>query len=212
MSIPDDPPGKVCVGAIAGAFGVKGEVRLKSFCAEPEAIADYAPLTDLDGREYGVRLDRPVKGGFAARLTGVASREQAEALQGVRLYAPRGRLPSLPSDEFYHADLIGMAVADAGGRKLGRVRAVHDFGAGDMLEVAGPGLKNPVMLPFTRETVPIVDLTMKRLVADPPAGLFPDDGTEGDGTEGDGAENDGPDDDGSENGGSGKGGTGGASA
>lgn len=176
----DDPPGKVCVGAIAGAFGVKGEVRLKSFCADPEAIADYAPLTDAQGRDYAVTLDRPVKGGYAARLSGIRTREQAEALKGTRLFAPRERLPSLPSDEFYHADLIGMAVADAGGRKLGRVRAIHDFGAGDLLEVVAPGPGYPVMLPFTRETVPIVDLTMNRLVADPPVGLFPDDGREDD--------------------------------
>lgn len=185
MPASDDPIGKVCVGVIAGAFGVRGEVRLKSFCAEPEAIADYAPLTDAAGREYSVRIDRPIKGGFAARLGGVPTREAAEALKGARLYAPRHRLPTLPSDEFYHADLIGLPVADAGGRKLGRVRAVHDFGAGDMLEIAGPGLSQPVMLPFTRDTVPIVDLAAHRIVADPPEGLFPDDGAETDGTEAD---------------------------
>ncbi|SDX95722.1 16S rRNA processing protein RimM [Albimonas donghaensis] len=176
----DDPIGKVCVGVIAGAFGIRGEVRLKSFCAEPEAIADYAPLTDAAGREYSLVIDRPVKGGFAARLGGVPTREAAEALKGVRLFVPRDRLPSLPSDEFYHADLIGLPVADGGGRKLGQVRAVHDFGAGDMLEITGPGLSQPVMLPFTIDTVPIVDLAAHRIVADPPAGLFPDDGAEDD--------------------------------
>ncbi|MGM0583776.1 MAG: ribosome maturation factor RimM [Pseudomonadota bacterium] len=169
-----EPEGKVCVGAVAGAFGVRGEVRLKSFCAEPEAIEDYAPLTDPQGREYAVTLDRPLKGGYAARLSGVKTREQAEALKGVRLYAPRERLPSLPDDEFYHADLIGLTVADAGGRTLGRVRAVHDFGAGDLLEVADLGTGEPVMLPFTRETVPVVDLASGRIVADPPEGLFPE--------------------------------------
>lgn len=173
----EDPPGKVCVGAVAGAFGVKGEVRLKSFCAEPEAITDYQPLTDAKGREYGLVIDRPIKGGYAARLTGVKTREDAEAMRGVRLFAPRWKLPTLPSDEFYHADLIGMAVADAGGRKLGRVKAVHDFGAGDMLEITAPDGKS-ALLPFTREAVPIVDLAAARIVADPPEGIFPDDGRE----------------------------------
>jgi 16S rRNA processing protein RimM len=164
---------RICVGAIAGAFGVRGEVRLKSFCAEPAAIADYAPLSDEAGRRFDVRLTRPVKNGFAARLSGVATREEAEALRGVRLYAPRARLPALPDDEFYHADLVGLEVVDAGGAPVGRVRAVHDFGAGDMLEIVGPGLSQPVMLPFTREAAPTVDLAAGRIVADPPPGLLP---------------------------------------
>lgn len=171
----DDPIGKVCVGAIAGAFGVRGDVRLKSFCAEPEAIGDYAPLTDEAGREFGVKISRPIKGGFSARLGGVATREQAEALRGVRLYAPRSKLPSLPSDEFYHADLVGLPVFDGGGVELGKVRAVHDFGAGDMLEIVTPAHRQPVMLPFTRAAVPIVDLAAQRIVADPPPGVFPGD-------------------------------------
>lgn len=173
-----DPQDHVCVGAIAGAFGVRGEVRLKSFCADPEAVAEYGPLIDASGAVYEVRLDRPVKGGFAARLTGVATREQAEALKGARLYAPREALPSLPDDEYYHADLIGLDVVDPAGVPLGRVRAVHDFGAGDMLEVAAPTLKQPALLPFTREAVPTVDLSARRIVADPPEGVFPDDGAE----------------------------------
>lgn len=174
----DEPIGKVCVGAIAGAFGVRGDVRLKSFCAEPEAIGDYAPLTDEAGREYAVTIERPIKGGFSARLGGVRTREEAEALKGVRLYAPRWKLPSLPSDEFYHADLIGLPVFDGGGVRLGKVRAVHDFGAGDILEIVSPDIRQPVMLPFTRAAVPIVDLAAHRIVADPPPGVFPDDGAE----------------------------------
>ena len=165
----------VKVGAIAGAYGVRGEVRLKSFCAAPEAIADYAPLTTEDGaRQFDVTLLRPIKGGFAARLSGIATREQAEALRGTALFTPRARLPSLPDDEFYHADLIGLAVQDTGGRPLGRVKAVHDHGAGDLLEVVGPGLKDGVLVPFRREIVPTVDLSAGRIVVDPPAGLFPD--------------------------------------
>ena len=111
--------GLTCVGAIAGAFGVKGEVRLKSFCADPAAIAGYGPLVSEDGRSFDVRLLRPIQGAFAARLTGIATREEAEALKGTRLYAPRDRLPPLGDDEYYHADLIGLAVVDAGGAPLG---------------------------------------------------------------------------------------------
>lgn len=165
---------RVCVGAISGAFGVRGEVRLKSFCAQPEAIADYGPLSTEDGaRRFEVTLGPPVKGGFAARLSGVASREQAEALKGVRLYADRAALPDLPEDEFYHADLIGLEVVDTGGQVLGRVRAVYDHGAGDLLEIQVPGSSATVLLPFTAACVSTVDLAAGRLIADPPEGLFP---------------------------------------
>lgn len=164
MTGPDD---RICVGAIAGAFGVRGEVRLKSFTAEPRAIADYGPLTSEDGRHsFAVTLTHPVTGGFGARLSGVATRERAEALKGVTLWVARSALPSLPDDEFYHADLIGLAVFDPGGAPLGQVRAIHDHGAGDILEVAGP--QGVLLLPFTRAVVPTVDIAAGRLVADPP--------------------------------------------
>lgn len=162
-------PDRVCVGAIAGAFGVKGEVRLKSFCSTPEDIAAYAPLYTEDGsRSFGIRLTRPVTGGLGARLTGVATKEEADALKGVTLWADRDRLPSLPDDEFYHADLIGLTVLDTGGAVLGTVRAVHNHGAGDILEIFGPGRRQTLLLPFTKAVVPTVDLTAGRIVADPP--------------------------------------------
>lgn len=158
---------RVCVGAIAGAFGVRGEVRLKSFTSEPRAIADYGPLTTEDGaRSFAVTLTRPVTGGLGARLSGVGTREEAEALRGTTLWAARSALPSLPDDEFYHADLIGLAVYDPGGVLLGRVRAIHDHGAGDIIEVAGQG--PALLLPFTRAVVPTVDLAAGRIIADPP--------------------------------------------
>ena len=164
---------RVCVGAIAGAFGVKGEVRLKSFTSVPEDIARYAPLETEDGSmAFDIDLGRPIKNGLAVRLSGIATKEQADALKGVRLYVPRDRLPALPDDEFYHADLIGLPVFDTGGTELGRVKAVHDHGAGDLLEIHGPGLKSTVLLPFTREAVPTVDLEAGRIIADPPDGLF----------------------------------------
>ena len=170
---------KVCVGAIAGAFGVKGEVRLKSFCAEPDAIDSYNPLSSEDGtQQFKLKITRAVKNGFAARIEGVRFKDQADALRGVRLYADRSMLPDLPDDEYYHADLIGLTVLDTGGGELGRVKAVLNHGASDLLEITAPGLREPVLLPFTREAVPTVDITQGRIIADPPDGLFPDkDGT-----------------------------------
>ncbi|MEM9765004.1 MAG: ribosome maturation factor RimM [Pseudomonadota bacterium] len=165
MSGSDEPT--VCVGAIAGAFGVHGEVRLKSFCAVPEDIAAYGPARSEDGtQDFKIRITRPLKGGLAARLSGVATREAAEALKGTRLHVPRARLPRQPDDEFYHADLIGLRVQDTGGASLGRVHAIHDHGAGDVLEVRGQG--PTLLLPFTRWAVPTVDLTAGLLIADPP--------------------------------------------
>ncbi|MCG6901942.1 MAG: ribosome maturation factor RimM [Rhodobacter sp.] len=164
---------KICVGAIAGAFGVKGEVRLKSFCADPAAIAGYAPLTSEDGsRRFTLTLGQPISSGFAARIDGIATKEAADALRGVRLYAERSALPELPDDEFYHADLIGLTVLDTGGATLGRVRAVLNHGAGDILEIAAPGLPDAVLLPFTLDAVPTVDVAAGRIIADPPEGLF----------------------------------------
>lgn len=157
---------RVLVGAIAGAFGVKGEVRLKSFCAEPTDIARYSPLTDERGeRQFALKITRPVPNGFAARLTGIVTKEQADALRGTQLYAPRAALPSLPDDEFYYADLIGLQVLDTGGTVLGLVAAVHNHGAGDILEIKG---QKPLLLPFTKAAVPTVDLKTKRIIADPP--------------------------------------------
>ncbi len=159
---------RVCVGAIAGAFGVRGAVRLKSFCAEPEAIAGYGPLWTEDGaRSFTVTLDRPVAGGLAARLSGVETREAADALRGLRLYADRAALPATDEDEYYHADLIGLSVQDTGGAPLGRVAAVLNHGAGDILEIRRAGAE-PLLLPFTRAVVPTVDLAAGRIVADPP--------------------------------------------
>jgi len=164
---------RICVGAIAGAYGVNGEVRLKSFTAEPRDIATYTPLTNEDGGQtFTLEISRPIKGGFVARITGIATKEQADALKGLRLFANRDQLPNLPDDEFYHADLVGLLVVDTGGADLGRVKSVQNHGAGDLLEIHGPGLKDTVLLPFTRDAVPTVDLSAGRIVVDPPEGIF----------------------------------------
>ncbi|MDO9524893.1 MAG: ribosome maturation factor RimM [Gemmobacter sp.] len=165
-------PDRVCVGALAGSFGVKGEVRLKSFCADPTAIADYVPLWSEDGtRKFDVTLTGSVPNGLSARLTGIDTREQAEALKGLRLYADRSKLPALDDDEYYHADLIGLSVLDTGGTLIGTVQAVHNHGASDILEVMGPGMKDALLLPFTLAVVPTVDIAGGRIIADPPDGL-----------------------------------------
>lgn len=163
----------ICIGAIAGAFGVRGEVRIKSFCATPEDIEAYSPLQTEDGsKNFSLTLTRSVKNGFAARLGGVQTKEDADALKGVRLFAPRDQLPSLPDDEYYHADLIGLEVFDTGGTLLGRVKSVQNHGASDLLELHGSGLKGTVLLPFTLAAVPTVDIEKGRIIADPPDGLF----------------------------------------
>jgi 16S rRNA processing protein RimM len=164
---------KVCVGAIAGGFGVHGEVRLKSFTAQADDIAAYGALTTEDGAQsFDVTLTGQTSGALTARLSGVRTRDEAEHLRGTRLYVPRERLPDLPEDEFYHADLIGLSIHDSGGALLGRVRAVLNHGASDLLEIEVPGESRTVLLPFTRDAVPTVDLVAGRIVADPPEGIF----------------------------------------
>lgn len=162
---------RICVGAVAGSFGVAGEVRLKSFCAEPAAIASYGPLYTEDGsRSFTITLTRPVAGGLGARMSDVRTKEEAEALKGVSLYVDRARLPKLPEDEYYYSDLIGLEARDPGGVVLGQVTAVHNHGAGDLLEIGGPGRK-VVLVPFTLAVVPTVDLASGRVVVDLPEGL-----------------------------------------
>lgn len=162
---------RVIVGSFAGAFGVNGEVRLKSYCAEPSDIAQYTPLYTEDGRSFPVVvLTGQAANGFIARIEGVRSKEDADALRGQALYADRARLPHLPDDEYYHADLIGLSVHDTGGTLLGTVKNVLNHGAGDLLEVQVGG--ETILLPFTMAVVPTVDLSAGRIVADPPEGLF----------------------------------------
>ena len=165
-------PDRICVGAFAGSFGVSGEVRLKSFCANPEAIATYGPLFTEDGSQsFTVKLTRPVAGGLGARVSGIATKEQADALKGVSLFVDRSQLPNLPDEEYYHSDLIGLEARDTGGAVLGKVTAVYNHGAGDLLEISGAGRKQALIVPFTIAVVPTVDLAAGRIVVDPPEGL-----------------------------------------
>jgi 16S rRNA processing protein RimM len=158
-------PAMVCVGVILAAHGLRGDVKVKTYTADPAAIAAYGELTDAQGRLYRLTRARPVPGGVVAGMAGVDDRTRAEALRGTRLYVDRGRLPPPAEEEFYHADLMGMAVLDASGAEVGSVLAVHNFGAGDMLEVAlaGLGSADTAMVPFSREAVPHVDVAARRL-------------------------------------------------
>ena len=173
---------KVCVGAVIGAFGVRGEVRVKTFTARPEDLDAYGPVVTEDGRTLDLKVSRSLKGDLiAARIGGIDDRDAADALKGTRLYVDRAALPAPEPEEYYHADLIGLDVVDASDRLIGVVHAVHDFGAGDVLEILMPTMRQPVMLPFTHEIVPEVDLERRRIVVDVEAaslaaGPAPDDG------------------------------------
>jgi 16S rRNA processing protein RimM len=163
---------RICVGVITGAQGIKGAVRVKSFTAVPEDVAAYGPLADESGeRRLKLRVVGQAKGVVVATITGVEDRNAAEAMKGLRLYVERSALPAAGEEEYYHADLIGLEAVLRDGTGLGRVRAVHEYGAGDSIEVARPSGAT-VLVPFTRAAVPVVDLAAGRLVIDPPEGLF----------------------------------------
>jgi len=163
---------RVCVGVVTGAQGVRGAVRVKPFTARPEDVAGYGPVEDEEGRRsFTVRLVGRAKGVVIGRIAGIEDRDAAAALKGTRLYVARSALPPPEAEEYYHADLLGLAAVLRDGRPLGRVRAVHDFGAGDSLEIAREGAAS-VLVPFTRAAVPVVDIAGGRVVIDPPDGLI----------------------------------------
>jgi 16S rRNA processing protein RimM len=165
---------RVCMGVVGAPHGVRGAVRIKSFTDEPEAIARYGALEDETGeRQFTLQVVGSAKadGMVIAKLSGVTDRDRAATLRGLRLYAPRTALPATAEDEFYHADLIGLTAMLEDGTELGRVIAVHDFGAGDVLEIARD-IGAPVLVPFTRAAVPAVNLAGGKLVVAPPDGLL----------------------------------------
>ncbi len=171
-------PGKVCVGVITGTRGLKGDLRIKSFTDDPADVAAYGPVSDETGsRALRLRVTGEAKGQVIARAEGVEDRDAAEALKGAYLYVPRDALPAAGEDEYYQADLVGLTVvridAAEGDPPVGKVKAIFDFGAGDVLEVESPAGKT-VLLPFNREVVPEIDVTAGRLVVDPLDGLLDD--------------------------------------
>ena len=169
-SAPETAENRVCVGQFAGAHGVRGLVRIRSFTAEPMHVAGYGLVEDEAGtRNFRITAKSMAKGAVIAEVEGIADRDAAQLLAGTRLYVPRDRLPPIEEeDEFYQADLIGCAAFDRDGRELGTVHAVHDFGAGTLLEVRRKG-SEALLLPFTEDAVPAVDIAARRIVVDPPA-------------------------------------------
>ena len=166
---------RICVGRIGAPHGIRGEVRLQSFTGEPMAIADYGSLESKDGTaSFEIVSVRPAGNVLVARFKHVDDRSAAEKLKNVELYVPRDRLPATDADEFYFADLVGLAAVTADGAAFGAVVAVHDFGAGAILELQPAGTTATVMLPFTAATVPTVDIAGGRLVIDPPHDLLKD--------------------------------------
>ena len=165
----------ICVARIGAAHGVRGAVKLWTFTEDPLAVKDYGPLLTKDGaRQFEVTHAREAKDHLVATIKGVDTREDAERLNGIELYIAREKLPDTGDDEYYHADLIGLAAVTTSNEPLGRVAAIHNFGAGDIIEIAPP--HGPTMLlPFTNAVVPTVDLKGGRVVIELPQEIEGDD-------------------------------------
>jgi 16S rRNA processing protein RimM len=158
----------ICVARIGAAHGVRGAVKLWTFTEDPLAVKAYGPLATKDGaRQFEVTSAREAKGHLVATLKGISTREEAERLNGIELYVAREKLPDTDEDEYYHADLIGLAAVNAANEPLGRVIAIHYFGAGDIIEIAPPSGAT-MLLPFTNAVVPTVDVAGGRVVIELP--------------------------------------------
>ena len=170
-------PAQVCVARIGAAHGVRGAVKLWTFTDDPFAVTRYGPLSTKDGaRSFEVANAREAKGFLVATLKGVTTRNDAERLNGLELYVAREKLPVTDDDEYYHADLIGLAAETTAGEPLGKVIAIHNFGAGDIIEIAlasGPTM----LLPFSNAVVPTVDLGGGRVLIELPEEIEGDDPT-----------------------------------
>ena len=172
----------ICVARIGAAHGVRGAVKLWTFTEDPFAVKDYGPLTTRDGaRQFEVTHAREAKDHLVATLKGIATREDAERLNGIELYIEREKLPATDEDEYYHADLIGLAAVNTANEPLGRVTAIHNFGAGDIIEIA-PAQGPTMLLPFTNAVVPTVDLANGRVVIELPREIEGDDQVAGNGS------------------------------
>lgn len=165
---------RVCLGVIVGAHGVRGLVRVKPFTEDPHGVADYGPVETKDGtRRFKIKVTGASKGVVICQLEGITDRDMAEALRGTELYVDRAALPEVDEEEgYYQADLIGLRVMGVDGQLYGHVSAVQNFGAGDLLEIARPEGGQTVLVPFTDDNVPEVDLEAGCLTLDPPDGLF----------------------------------------
>jgi 16S rRNA processing protein RimM len=166
---------RICIARIGAAHGVRGAVKLWTFTEDPLAVKAYGPLLTKDGtRSFEVATAREAKGHLVATLKGIATREDAERLNGLELYIAREKLPDTDEDEYYHADLIGLDAVTPSNEPLGRVIAIHNFGAGDIIEIAPPHGAT-MLLPFTNAVVPTVDLAARRVVVELPSEIEGDD-------------------------------------
>jgi 16S rRNA processing protein RimM len=174
--MPDEDAKRVCLGRAIGARGLKGEVRIKTFTEDPLAIGAYGPLQDeARTRQFEISNVQTAKDGVVARLKGVSTREEADALKGVEFYVDRDRLPDVEDDStFYFEDLIGLVAINENGSALGQVVAVQNFGAGDLLEVRPATGGATVLVPFTRKIVPDIDKEAGWLLMLAPEGIFED--------------------------------------
>jgi 16S rRNA processing protein RimM len=160
--------GRILLARIGAPHGVRGQVRVRTFTGDPMAIGDYGPLSATDGRSFTIADIRPGKAGVVVRFKGVADRNAAEALNGIELFVERSVLPEPDDeDEFYHADLIGLAAHKADGTRLGTVTGVHDHGAGEFLEIAPPRGQT-LLVPFTKTAIPEIDIAAGQVIVVPP--------------------------------------------
>jgi 16S rRNA processing protein RimM len=173
-------PSQICVARIGAAHGVRGAVKLWTFTEDPLAVKAYGPLVTKDGaRQFEVTHAREAKGHLVATLKGIGTREEAERLNGIELYIARDKLPATDENEYYHADLIGLDAVNAANEPLGRVIAIHNFGAGDIIEIA-PAHGATMLLPFTNAVVPSVDLAGGRVIIELPDEIEGDDSSSAD--------------------------------
>ena len=160
-----DPDRLILLGEIGAAHGIRGEVSIRTFTADPADIAAYGPLSDKTGaRTFTIANLRVTAKSVIARFAGIEDRTAAEKLRNVGLYVRRSQLPAPPPGTYYHEDLIGLDAVDPEGRALGRVEAILNYGAGDLIEMARPGSRETLLLPFTAAVVPNIDLTARRLI------------------------------------------------
>lgn len=165
---------RVCLGIIVGVKGLRGEVRVKSFTEAPEDVAAYGPLTASDGRTITLSVVNVLEDVVIATIDGVADRTAAEALKGLELFVDRAVLPETDADTYYHADLIGLAVENTDGEKVGKISAFYNFGGGDVMEVTAAGRNDTGFLPFNAEVIVKVDIPGGKVVITPSPGLFED--------------------------------------
>jgi len=158
--------GRIRVARIGAAHGVRGEVKLWPFTQDPMAVAEYGPLETEDGaRRFEIETLRAARDHLVARLKGIADRDAAEKLRNTDLFVSRDKLPPIDEeDTYYHADLVGMAAVTPDGVPLGNVTAIHNFGAGDLIEIATTAGGEPLLLPFTETVVPEIDTALRRII------------------------------------------------